>query len=244
MIQSLRAVGHGGPWTRFNAPSPFPYLCLTVPKRAMTTALKFSRQKGLNDTERQTLPNHTRAKRQHVGVVVLADHASGKLIGTDATADAFDLVGRHHDALPRAAHDDAKAAVARGHTPRGSFAMERIMRAFGGRRANIDHLPAKRSDMRGNRLAQLNGGVITGKNDAGVGGHGNVVPLFQSRCAACLCCRLWRQFHRNSSPRGRLFATKDQPKCRRSPPSPQSAALDGTFTPICATSETLAPTVA
>ncbi len=213
MIQRLQAIGRVGPWPRFRPGPCSPLYC------SVTTALKFGRQKGLNNAERKTLPNHTRAKRQHVGVVVLTDHAGGKLIGTNATPDAFDLVGRHHDALPRAAHDDAKPTVAGGHTPRGGLAMHRIMRAFGCRRADIDHLPPKRGDMRGDHLAQRNGGVITGKNDAGVGGHGDLVPLCQSRCAACLCCRLWRQFHHNSRPRNLPFAAKARPKCRRSPAS-------------------------
>ena len=78
----------------------------------MPSAFELRAQERIHDIERQAFAHHARAEREHVGVVVLADHAGGISVGADAAADALHLVRRHHDALPRAAQDDAEPAIA------------------------------------------------------------------------------------------------------------------------------------
>ena len=41
----------------------------------MTTALELGSKKCIDDVKRQSLTHHARTHRQHVGIVVLADHA-------------------------------------------------------------------------------------------------------------------------------------------------------------------------
>ena len=116
-----------------------------------------------------------RVELQHVGVIVLADHASREGVGADAAAYALHLVRRHHDALPRAAQDDAQPTIARHHTTRRRFAMSGIMRALRRHRTDIDNLEALRSYMRGNGLPERDGGMVAGEDDAVARCHREVV---------------------------------------------------------------------
>lgn len=78
----------------------------------MPAALEFGDQERINDIERQPLTYDARAYREHVGVVVLSDHASGECVRAYAAANTLNLVGRHHDALTSATQDDAEMTVA------------------------------------------------------------------------------------------------------------------------------------
>src|SRR5581483_2166742 len=123
-----------------------------------------------------------RANRQHVGVIVLADHARRECVGADAATNTPDLVRRHHDALAGAAQDDAEPAIAGGDEPRRRFAMLWIVRALGCRRPDIGHHPALPRDVSADGLPHLDRGVIAGKNDTVAGCHGEVrFPAASSR---------------------------------------------------------------
>jgi hypothetical protein len=139
--------------------------------RGMAPAFKFCGEEGINDVERQALAQNPYAQRKHIGIIVLADHASGKGIAADAAADALDLVRGHHDALTGATEDDAEPAIARGDARGGSGTMLRIGGAFGRGRADIDRLPSPRRDMGSDGLAQGDGRVVAGEDDAGIGCH-------------------------------------------------------------------------
>ncbi|MDT9096624.1 hypothetical protein RSW32_25200, partial [Escherichia coli] len=65
----------------------------------------------------------------------------------------------------RAAKDNSEPAIPRGHKPGGCFAMLGVMRAFRRHRADVDRLPSLRGNMRGNRLAKVDGGVVAGENN-------------------------------------------------------------------------------
>ena len=78
----------------------------------MPSALERSRKEGIHDLERKPFAQHARPQRQHVGIVVLADHGGRERIGADATAHALHFVRGHHDALARAAQDDTQIACA------------------------------------------------------------------------------------------------------------------------------------
>ena len=86
------------------------------------------------------------------------------------------LVRRHHDALASAAQGDAEPAIAGSDEPRRRLSVFRIMRARRRRRSHVDGDPAKCGDMSGNGLAERNGCVVAGQDDAVVGCHGKVVP--------------------------------------------------------------------
>lgn len=75
-------------------------------------ALKLGAQKRVHDIERQPLAYDARAYREHVGVIVPADHSSGERVRAYTTADTLYFVGRHHDALTSATQDDAEMTVA------------------------------------------------------------------------------------------------------------------------------------
>ena len=121
-----------------------------------------------------------RVELQHVGAIVLTDHAGREGVGTDAAADALHLVRRHHDALPRAAQNDAQPAIARGHTACHLRAMLGIMRPLRRHRPDIDNLETLRPDMRGHGLPKRDGGMIAGKHDAVVRCHGEGVLFYEA----------------------------------------------------------------
>lgn len=137
-----------------------------VHARGMAAAFKFGRQEGVDDVERQTFAHHAGADRQHVGVIVLADHAGRKRVGAHAAANAFDLVRRHHDTLAGAAQDDAQRAITRRHTLCRRLPVFGVMGAFRCGRANINHVPALGRNMFGDALPQFDSGVVAGEDDA------------------------------------------------------------------------------
>jgi len=152
--------------------------------RRVPSAFELRAQECIHDIERKAFAHHARAEREHVGVVVLADHAGGVCVGADAAADALHLVRRHHDALACAAQDDAEPAIAGGDAPRRRFALRGIMRARRRRGADVHRLPTARRDMRGDGLPKRDGGVIAGEDDAVVACHEEIAPLPASNLAA------------------------------------------------------------
>ena len=143
-----------------------PRSAVTTDAPGMAATLEFGTQERIDNIQRQTFAHHPHAHRQHVGIIVLADHPGRKRIHANPAADALDLVRRHHDALPCATQHNAKPAIARSHPPRCRLAMFGVMRAFRCDRPDINHLPTLRRDMRAHRLPQRNRGMVAGQNDA------------------------------------------------------------------------------
>ncbi len=134
--------------------------------RPMPAAFELGGQERVNDIERETKANYAGTKREHIGVIMLADHAGGEGVHTHATAHAFDLVGRHHDTLAGAAQKNAKPILARGNKAGGLSAAFGIGRAFSRHGADVIHFPALRGHMVIDCTPQLNRGVITGEDEA------------------------------------------------------------------------------
>ena len=94
----------------------------------------------------------------------------------DSTTNSLDFVGDHHDALARAAKDNAKRTITIYNKLSGGFAMVRIMCAFRGVWPDIDNVPAKCYDVTGDRLAELNSSKIAGKGNTFVKCHDAEFP--------------------------------------------------------------------
>ena len=137
----------------------------------MPAAFECGGQKRIHDVQGQSFADDAHADRQHIGIIMLADHPGGKCIGANATADTRDFVCGHHDALTSAAQDNAEPAVTRRDPFGGRYAMLRVRCAFWCRWPDVHRVPAAVGDMIGDGLSQLNGGVVTGQDDASVIGH-------------------------------------------------------------------------
>ena len=94
----------------------------------------------------------------------------------DPTANALDFVGGHHDALARAAKDNAKPTITIYNKLSGGFAMLRIVCAFWRVWPDIDNVPAKFCDLTCDSLAQLNSDMIVGKGNTFVKCHDAEFP--------------------------------------------------------------------
>src|SRR5688572_15873078 len=118
----------------------------------MPTALEAGGEECVHDIERQPCADHTRAYRQHVGVIVLADQTRRERVGADAATDALELVRGHHDALAGATQDDTQPTIARGDEPRRRYAALGVVGALGCGWPDVDRHPAARRDMGRNGL--------------------------------------------------------------------------------------------
>jgi len=139
--------------------------------RPMTAAFELGGQERVNDIRRETKANYPRTNGQHIGVIVLADHAGGEGVHTYATAYTFDLIGRHHNALTCAAEQNAKPILPCSDKACGLSTPFWIGRAFGRHEADVIHLPALRGHMVIDRAPQFYCGVITGQHEAHGQGH-------------------------------------------------------------------------
>jgi len=133
--------------------------------RCVAAAFETCVQERIDDFECDCFADRACAESEHVCVVVFADHPGGEGIGAGSAADTFDLVGRHHDALARTAEHDAKIAVAAGDAPRrvgAAFGVGCALRCIG---TDILDMVTPALHMRGNFLAQLDGGVVAGEDN-------------------------------------------------------------------------------
>jgi len=137
----------------------------------MPATFEFGGQERVNDIERETKADYSGTKREHIRVIMLADHAGGEGVHTHATAHTFDLIGRHHNALACAAEQNAKSILPCGNELSGLRTPFGIGCAFSGHGADVIHFPALRGHMVEDRTPQLNRGVITGEDDAFWLGH-------------------------------------------------------------------------
>ncbi len=137
----------------------------------MPPAFEFGGQERVNDIEGKAKADHAGADGQHVGVIMLADHPGREGVHAHATAHAFDLIGRHHNALACTAQKNAKPILPRGNELSGLCTPFGIGRAFSGHGADVIHFPALRGHMVEDRPPQLNRGVITGEDEAFWLGH-------------------------------------------------------------------------
>ncbi len=137
----------------------------------MPATFELGGQERVDNIEGKAKTYHARTKRQHIGVIMLADHAGGEGVHTHATAHAFDLIGRYHNALARTAEQNAKPILPCGNKSGGLCAPFWIGRAFGRHRADVIHLPALRGHMVIDSPPQFYRGVITGQHEAHGLGH-------------------------------------------------------------------------
>ena len=131
----------------------------------VAAAFEFGVEEGVNDRQSQTFTHNAGTDREDVGVVVLTDHRSRKLVRADAATDAFDFVRGHHNALACAAEDNAQIAIARSHTLCRGLAMDGIMSADVLGRADVDGLITFGGDVGGDGLTQLDCGVVAREDD-------------------------------------------------------------------------------
>ena len=132
----------------------------------MPATLKLGGQERVDDIERETKADDAGTKREHIGVIVLADHAGGEGVHTHATAYTFDLIGRHHNTLTCSAQKNAEPILPYRDKACGLSAAFGVGRAFSRHGADVIHLPALRGHMVIDRAPQFYCSVITGQDDA------------------------------------------------------------------------------
>lgn len=139
----------------------------------MPAAFKLGCQECVDDIQGEAKAYDAGTDGQHIGVIVLADHAGREGVHTHATTYPFDLIGRHHNALAGPAQKNAELVLA-SCDKAGSFGTAfGIGRAFGRNGADIIHFPALGGNMVVNGTPQLNRGVVAGQHKAVWLGHGS-----------------------------------------------------------------------
>lgn len=167
--------------------------------RPMPAAFELGGQERVNDIERETKADYSGTKREHIGVIMLADHAGGEGVHAYATAHAFDLIGRHHDTLAGAAQKNAKPILAccdKASSLRTPFW---IGGAFGRHGAEVIDLPPLRGHMVIDRTPQFNRGVIAGEDEA-------VVCRHEARLFAVMVANAGLDAVQRCTPNGELIA--------------------------------------
>ena len=139
----------------------------------MPAAFKLGCQECVDDIEGEAKAYDAGADGQHIGVIMLADHAGREGVHTHATTYPFDLIGRHHNALAGPAQKNAELILASCDKVGGLGTAFGIGRAFRGHGPNVIDCPALGGHMVVNGTPQLNRGVVAGQHKAVWLGHGS-----------------------------------------------------------------------
>ena len=99
-------------------------------------------EEDLQRALRDELGREALAEAGDVGVVVPPRHLGLERVVDDGATGTGDLVHRHADALAAAAARDAELGLPAGHRTPDPRAEARVVRAFGGVRADVDDVVA------------------------------------------------------------------------------------------------------